>query len=110
MNCKLALDYLYQTAVVEPTVADDMAEAAVATIKAHVNELEMLLQLKEDGLMEEDDVVVKDIAKETIEKLQGLLREGDRLTITPKSARLVQWGYLTALGTLTVASFLVREG
>ncbi len=108
MNVKLAFDYLHQATVIEPTVADDIAEAAIATLKAHVDELEMLLQLKEDGLMEEDDVV-KDIIKETIEKLQSLLRDGDRLTITSGSARLVQWGKVKALGTDVVAVFLVRE-
>ena len=55
MNYKLALDYLYQATVIEPTVADDMAEVAIATIRAYVDELEMLLQLKKDGLMEESD-------------------------------------------------------
>ena len=52
----------------------------------------------------------KDIIKETIEELQSLLKEGDKLTITPKSARLVQRDYLTALGVETVAVFLAREG
>ena len=52
----------------------------------------------------------KDVIKETIEELQGLLREGDKLTITPKSARLMHWGYLEALGTDVVVVFLTREG
>ena len=59
--------------------------------------------------MDEKDVI-RDIVKETIEELQSLLREGDRLTITPKSARLVCYGELKALGVETVAVFLAREG
>lgn len=58
--------------------------------------------------MEEKDVI-KDVITETIKEFQGLLRDGDRLTITPESARLVCYGELKALGTSTVASFLARE-
>ena len=53
---------------------------------------------------------IKDIITETIEELQSLLREGDRLTITLKSARLVCYGKLEALGVDVVAVFLAREG
>lgn len=59
--------------------------------------------------MEEKDVI-KDVIQETIEELQSLLREGDRLTITPKSTRLVYYGELKALGTDVVAVFLARGG
>ncbi len=52
----------------------------------------------------------EDIIKDIIAELQSLLKEGDRLTITPKSARLVQWGELKALGVDVVAVFLAREG
>lgn len=58
--------------------------------------------------MEEKDII-KNIITETIEELQSLLKEGDRLTIEPKSARLVYYGKLKALGTEVVASFLARE-
>ena len=58
--------------------------------------------------MEEKDII-KDVIEETVEELQGLLREGDRLTITPKSARLVCYGKLEALGVDVVAVFLARE-
>lgn len=54
--------------------------------------------------------IIRNIITETIEKLQTLLREGDRLTITPKSARLVCYGELKALGVDVVAIFLTREG
>lgn len=53
---------------------------------------------------------IRDVIEETIEELQSLLREGDRLTITPKSARLVCYGKLEALGVDVVAVFLAREG
>lgn len=59
--------------------------------------------------MEEKDII-KDVITETVEELQSLLREGDRLTITPESARLVCYGRLDALGTEVVAVFLAREG
>ena len=59
--------------------------------------------------MEDKKDLIKDVIRETIEELQSLLQEGDRLTITPKSARLVRWGKVKALGTLTVVAFL-EEG
>jgi len=58
----------------------------------------------------EEKNVVKDVIMETIKELQGLLGEGDRLTITPKSARLVRWGSVKALGVDVVTHFLAKEG
>jgi hypothetical protein len=59
--------------------------------------------------MDDKENIIKNIITETIEELQGLLKEGDRLVIMPKSARLERWGRVKALGTLTVASFLAGE-
>lgn len=59
--------------------------------------------------MGEEKDVVKQVVVETIEKLRGLLREGDRLTIAPKSTRLMQWGSVKALGVDVVAHFLAKE-
>lgn len=58
---------------------------------------------KEEIVMGEKDII------ETIEELQSLLKEGDRLTITPKDARLVYYGELKALGVDVVAVFLAKE-
>ena len=49
MNAKQALDYLYQATVIEPTVADDKAEVAIAAIRVYIDELELLLNLKGAG-------------------------------------------------------------
>lgn len=61
--------------------------------------------------MGEKDTGEKDIGiiVEIIKLLQGLLRDGDRLTITDKDARLVRWGSVEALGVSTVVSFLAEE-
>lgn len=58
--------------------------------------------------MDEEDTVKGEL-KRAIERLQGLIGEREKLIITAKDIRLINFGEIRALGAKAVSSLLEQE-
>lgn len=67
MNSRQALDYLYAVTVIEPTVADERAEAAIDVLRIRLVLLEAMIALVlDEGTGDELRAVLEDVIGEGV--------------------------------------------